>query len=306
MQRARQRAEESKGLPRLNGIPVRRMPCPNSTVLTADQIPSVAIPQAGQQTPVQAAQGGQPQPMSQQVVQQLQLLQAQAQANQATRAGNPASANARVGNIARMSTPGASGAPRFTSQQMMQLQQRMTTGQQSGSAGPVAQAPNGQTPAQYVTRDATASPATHGMNSPHLTPGVAAQTASNAAQLPHNTANGSNAIAQTASAPVGAPAPARPGAQFPLFGANGANMAVSNYNAEQLNAMRIHLLVKISNVSFPKRLHSHETPDSAWPASASHSSSDRPSPAKLIARESICRWFLTVYIIYSLCISLLS
>ncbi|KAH6918710.1 hypothetical protein BKA70DRAFT_1176245 [Coprinopsis sp. MPI-PUGE-AT-0042] len=225
MQRARQRVEENKGLPRLNGIP----------------IPSGALPQAGQQTPVQAAQGGQPQPMSQQVVQQLQLLQAaQAQANQANRAGNAAPTNARVGNIARMSTPGVAGAPRFTSQQMMQLQQRMATGQQPGT-GSAAQAPNGQPTAQYIPRDATASPATHGMNSPHVTPGVGV-----AAQLPHNPANPSNAVNQTAPAPVaGAAASTRPATQFPLFSANGTNLAVANYNAEQLNAMRIHLLTQL-------------------------------------------------------------
>lgn len=223
MQRARQRAEEAKGMPRLNGIP----------------IPAGAIPsQPGQQTPVQAAQGGQPQPMPQQVVQQLQLLQA-AQANQANRTGNAAPANARVGNIARMSTPGVAGAPRFTSQQMMQLQQRMATGQQAGSTGTVPQAAaNGQTPAQYIARDATASPATHGLSSPHATPGVT----SNPAQPPHNPANVSSAVAPAAS---GATASTRPGAQFPLFGANGANIAVANYNAEQLNAMRIHLLTQL-------------------------------------------------------------
>jgi chromatin modification-related protein VID21 len=271
MQRARQRVEENKGVPRLNGIPVRRVSSPNDTALIVDQIPSGAIPQAGQQTPVQAAQGGQPQPMSQQVVQQLQLLQAQAQANQANRAGNPAPANARVGNIARMSTPGVSGAPRFTSQQMMQIQQRMATGQQSGSTSAVAQVPSGQTPAQYVTRDATASPATHGMNSPHVTSSVAA-AGSNTAQLPHNTANSSNAVTQTAQAPAaGMPVPTRAGAQFPLFGANGANLAVANYNAEQLNAMRIHLLVNVLTVSPPAK-HSRMASDPAWPASPSHCS----------------------------------
>ena len=130
----------------------------------------------------------------------------------------------------------------------------MATGQQSASVPQAAS--NGQTPAQYVPRDATASPATHGMGSPHATPGVAG-VGGNPAQSPHNPASVSNAVTAPAPVVAGANASARPGAQFPLFGANGANM-VANYNAEQLNAMRIHLLVTIS-LPPPLNVNSHKT-----------------------------------------------
>ncbi|KAG2020430.1 hypothetical protein CC2G_005773 [Coprinopsis cinerea AmutBmut pab1-1] len=248
IQKARARQEELKK--QLSGIPIP---------------PQAGQPQPGPQTPVPHAQGGQPQPLTQQ--QQLQL-QAQLQANQA-RAGSVGAPGTRPGsvNIARMSTPtgvAVAGPPRLTSQQVLQLQQRLAagTGQTALNAATVNLA-NGLVNSQFGNRDATASPATHGVNSPHLAPS-SGNAAVNPPRSPHDPAAVNAAVGQAMNA-VGA----ANGAQRAAFNLQFQNGQTQNLHPDQINALRIHML---------SQLQQHQAQGSAGPAQPQPQSQPQPQP----------------------------
>jgi chromatin modification-related protein VID21 len=166
----------------------------------------------------------------------LQQAAAQAQANQVNQGvqggqgqGNPANRAGAQGNvgIARISTPSAPpgvGGTRLTSQQIMQLQavqqQQRSLSQQMANGAVNGTGVNGNTAGNAVNRDPTASPAQHGLNSPHL-----------AGSLPANSPSPVPGVAQAGSQ----------GQQATRTGNHYLN--TTQYTPEQLQAVRLQMMV---------------------------------------------------------------